>query len=72
MLGEKTISLPEVFIGGKYIGGVDVQKQLHEAGELVKMQLPLVLLELAKMILTLLLELTIRIQFSWQYWIVTV
>lgn len=72
MLGEKTICLPEVFIGGKYIGGVDVQKQLHEAGELVKMQLPLVLLELAKMILTLLLELTIRIQFSWQYWIVTV
>lgn len=37
VLGEKAVSLPQVFIGGKYIGGADVIKQLHEVGELAKM-----------------------------------
>lgn len=35
-LGGKVVSLPRVFIGGKYIGGVDEVKQLHECGELGK------------------------------------
>ncbi|CAN4098703.1 unnamed protein product [Withania somnifera] len=34
---EKTkLSLPRVFIGGKYIGGAEEIRQLHEAGELKK------------------------------------
>ncbi|KAL3622617.1 hypothetical protein CASFOL_034028 [Castilleja foliolosa] len=37
VLGEKNVSLPQVFIKGKYIGGADVIKQLHEAGELVRL-----------------------------------
>ncbi|XP_047322724.1 uncharacterized protein At5g39865-like [Impatiens glandulifera] len=38
LLGLKTvITLPQVFVKGKYIGGVDVIKQLHEVGELAKM-----------------------------------
>lgn len=36
VLGGKAMSLPRVFIGGKYIGGVDEIKQLHESGELGK------------------------------------
>ncbi|XP_058204527.1 uncharacterized protein At5g39865 [Rhododendron vialii] len=36
VLGGKAMSLPRVFIGGKYIGGVDEIKQLHECGELGK------------------------------------
>jgi len=36
VLGGKPVSLPRVFIGGKYIGGVDEIKQLHECGELGK------------------------------------
>ncbi|XP_059300663.1 uncharacterized protein At5g39865-like [Lycium ferocissimum] len=37
ILGEKTkLSLPRVFIGGKYIGGAEEIIQLHEAGELKK------------------------------------
>ncbi|XP_026415488.1 uncharacterized protein At3g28850-like [Papaver somniferum] len=36
-LGEKTVSLPRVFIKGKYLGGVEEVKQLHEIGELVKL-----------------------------------
>ncbi|GFY92292.1 glutaredoxin family protein [Actinidia rufa] len=37
VLGEKNLSLPQVFIKGKHIGGADVIKQLHEVGELAKM-----------------------------------
>lgn len=37
VLGEKTVSLPQVFIKEKYIGGADVVRQLNEAGELAKM-----------------------------------
>uniref|UniRef100_A0A5B7A645 Glutaredoxin domain-containing protein n=1 Tax=Davidia involucrata TaxID=16924 RepID=A0A5B7A645_DAVIN len=37
VLGEKNVSLPQVFIRGKYVGGADVIKQLHEVGELAKM-----------------------------------
>ena len=37
VLGEKNLSLPQVFIKGKHIGGADVIKQLHEVGELTKM-----------------------------------
>ncbi|XP_059300664.1 uncharacterized protein At5g39865 [Lycium ferocissimum] len=37
ILGKKTkLSLPRVFIGGKYIGGAEEIRQLHEAGELKK------------------------------------
>ncbi|KAM3373941.1 hypothetical protein P3S68_012655 [Capsicum galapagoense] len=37
ILGEKTkLSLPRVFIGGRYIGGADEIRQLHESGELKK------------------------------------
>ncbi|KAG8391131.1 hypothetical protein BUALT_Bualt01G0156000 [Buddleja alternifolia] len=37
VLGEDNVSLPQVFIKGKYIGGADVIKQLLEAGELVRL-----------------------------------
>ncbi|XP_042065851.1 uncharacterized protein At5g39865-like [Salvia splendens] len=37
VLGEKRISLPQVFIKGKYVGGADVIRQLLEAGELVRL-----------------------------------
>ncbi|PIA48175.1 hypothetical protein AQUCO_01400627v1 [Aquilegia coerulea] len=37
VLGEKTVSLPRVFIRGKYVGGAEEIKQLHEGGELVKL-----------------------------------
>nr|GLL36659.1 uncharacterized protein At3g28850 [Ipomoea trifida] len=37
MLGEKGISLPQVFIKGRYIGGVEEIKQLNESGELAKL-----------------------------------
>lgn len=37
VLGENSISLPQVFIKGKYIGGADVIRQLLEAGELVRL-----------------------------------
>ncbi|XP_059664039.1 uncharacterized protein At5g39865-like [Cornus florida] len=36
VLGEKKVTLPQVFVRGKYIGGDDVIKQLHEVGELAK------------------------------------
>ncbi|XP_038890547.1 uncharacterized protein At3g28850 [Benincasa hispida] len=36
VLGEKNVSLPQVFIRGKHVGGAEVIKQLFEAGELVK------------------------------------
>lgn len=37
VLGENNISLPQVFIKGKYIGGADVIRQLLEAGELIRL-----------------------------------
>ncbi|CAK9142656.1 unnamed protein product [Ilex paraguariensis] len=37
VLGGKAMSLPQVFIRGKHIGGVDEIKQLHEVGELAKL-----------------------------------
>lgn len=37
VLGENQISLPQVFIKGKYIGGADVIRQLLEAGELLRL-----------------------------------
>ncbi|KAK9282632.1 hypothetical protein L1049_010851 [Liquidambar formosana] len=36
VLGEKNVSLPQVFIRGNYVGGANVIKQLHEYGELAK------------------------------------
>lgn len=36
VLGEKNVPLPQIFIKGKYVGGADVIKQLHESGELAK------------------------------------
>lgn len=36
VLGEKNVSLPQVFVGGKYVGGADVIKHLFEVGELAK------------------------------------
>lgn len=37
LLGEKNVSLPQVFIKGTYVGGVDVIRQLNETGELRKL-----------------------------------
>ncbi|KAF8395663.1 hypothetical protein HHK36_019613 [Tetracentron sinense] len=37
VVGEKTVILPQVFIGGKNVGGADEIKQLHEVGELGKL-----------------------------------
>lgn len=37
LLGGKTVSLPQVFIKGMYIGGAEEIKQLHEDGELAKL-----------------------------------
>lgn len=34
IMGEKSVSLPQVFIKRKYIGGADIIKQLNETGEL--------------------------------------
>lgn len=34
VLGENNVSLPQVFIKGKYIGGADVVRQLLESGDL--------------------------------------
>ncbi|XP_010547343.1 PREDICTED: uncharacterized protein At5g39865-like [Tarenaya hassleriana] len=36
VLGEKNVTLPQVFIRGKYVGGADVIKSLFEIGELAK------------------------------------
>lgn len=36
-LGGKAVSLPQLFVGGKHIGGADEVKQLHETGELEKL-----------------------------------
>ncbi|XP_019162062.1 PREDICTED: uncharacterized protein At5g39865-like [Ipomoea nil] len=37
VLGGKAVSLPQVFIGGRHIGGVNEIKQLNEAGELPRL-----------------------------------
>ncbi|KAJ8534218.1 hypothetical protein K7X08_007542 [Anisodus acutangulus] len=37
VLEGKMVSLPQVFIGGKYVGGADEIKQLHEAGVLAEL-----------------------------------
>ena len=36
VLKEKNVSLPQVFIKGKYVGGADVIKSMFEVGELAK------------------------------------
>lgn len=36
ILRVKQVTLPQVFIKGKYVGGADVIKQLHETGQLAK------------------------------------
>ncbi|XP_062112022.1 uncharacterized protein At3g28850 [Humulus lupulus] len=36
-LGGKALTLPQVFVRGKYIGGSDEIKQLHEVGELAQL-----------------------------------
>jgi len=35
-LGERHVSLPQVFVRGKYVGGAEVIKHLFETGELAK------------------------------------
>ncbi|XVE69470.1 hypothetical protein DITRI_Ditri09bG0154600 [Diplodiscus trichospermus] len=44
IMGRKSFTLPLVFIGGRYVGGAEEIKQLHECGELKKLigRLPLV------------------------------
>jgi len=37
LLGEKNVGLPQVFIKGRYIGGVEVVRHLNETGELRKL-----------------------------------
>ncbi|XVF68466.1 hypothetical protein PTKIN_Ptkin11bG0005000 [Pterospermum kingtungense] len=37
ILGQKKLALPRVFIGGRYMGGAEEIKQLHETGELKKL-----------------------------------
>lgn len=36
VLGEKNVTLPQVFIRGKYLGGAETIKQMFETGELAK------------------------------------
>ncbi|PON59880.1 Glutaredoxin [Parasponia andersonii] len=36
ILGQRRLTLPRVFIGGRYVGGADEVRQLHEVGELKK------------------------------------
>ncbi|KAE8688809.1 putative LRR receptor-like serine/threonine-protein kinase [Hibiscus syriacus] len=36
-LGKSQLTLPRVFIGGRYLGGAEEIKQLHETGELKKL-----------------------------------
>ncbi|KAF5469827.1 hypothetical protein F2P56_010386 [Juglans regia] len=36
VLGEKNVTLPQVFVRGNYLGGAEVIKQLFEVGELAK------------------------------------
>ncbi|XP_038724228.1 uncharacterized protein At5g39865-like [Tripterygium wilfordii] len=44
ILGSQAVKLPSVFIGGRYVGGAEEIKELHETGELKRMiwELPLV------------------------------
>lgn len=37
ILGRKNVTLPRVFIGGRYVGGADEIRWLHETGELTKL-----------------------------------
>lgn len=37
VLGEKKLTLPQVFVRGKHIGGADVIKHLYEVGDLAKL-----------------------------------
>ncbi|KAK8564703.1 hypothetical protein V6N13_019864 [Hibiscus sabdariffa] len=37
ILGQSKLNLPRVFIGGRYMGGAEEIKQLHETGELKKL-----------------------------------
>ncbi|KAL5580678.1 hypothetical protein UlMin_013120 [Ulmus minor] len=37
ILGQRKLTLPRVFIGGRYVGGADEVRTLHEAGELKKL-----------------------------------
>nr|TKS07675.1 hypothetical protein D5086_0000111410 [Populus alba] len=37
IIGSKRVTLPIVFIGGKYIGGVKEITELHESGDLKKL-----------------------------------
>jgi|UniRef100_A0A2N9J5H8 glutaredoxin domain-containing cysteine-rich protein 1 len=36
ILGQNKLTLPRVFIGGRYVGGAEEIRQLHESGELKK------------------------------------
>jgi len=36
VLGEKNVTLPQVFVRGKYLGGAEMIKQLFEIGEMGK------------------------------------
>uniref|UniRef100_A0A7N0TG90 Glutaredoxin domain-containing protein n=1 Tax=Kalanchoe fedtschenkoi TaxID=63787 RepID=A0A7N0TG90_KALFE len=37
VIKDQTLTLPRVFIGGRYVGGADEIRQLHECGELKKL-----------------------------------
>ena len=37
IVGRKSLNLPMVFIGGRYVGGADEIRQLHECGELKRL-----------------------------------
>ncbi|XP_023532277.1 uncharacterized protein At5g39865-like [Cucurbita pepo subsp. pepo] len=37
LIGRRKVALPAVFIGGKYIGGAEEVRELHEIGELKKL-----------------------------------
>lgn len=37
ILGQRKLTVPRVFIGGRYIGGAEEVRQMHEAGELKKL-----------------------------------
>ncbi|CAM8965010.1 unnamed protein product [Rhodiola kirilowii] len=37
IFGTKSVSLPRVFISGRYVGGAEEVRQLHECGELKKL-----------------------------------
>ncbi|GLT89220.1 hypothetical protein SLE2022_072130 [Rubroshorea leprosula] len=37
IVGQKNLTLPKVFIGGRFIGGAEEIKRLHESGDLYKL-----------------------------------